>query len=256
MNRFVHCLWGIPPTHPDYKDNHWFSRLSKVGDDIKLYMANPYSPETTVYIFGQENYKRMIDLGFECKLLDKRPYVFDMEKSQYTHKIVCWQEATIDFDSMVFLDWDCVPLKPIHTYFWDRMNEGSEIKAPIYIYHRKRVYRPPNDHRKVCSASFVYIKGHKHADGIMKTWIEMGKPWKEEEPETKYIDSLSGGWKDVENYKQHDTYCYQMSKVPGLEKDSSEFIFGHFNKHIIGGLLGDGKGIKDRLDNLSKVLKI
>ena len=245
---FINGLWGIYSTK-----NHWWTRLSKCDQDIKFHKLNTYSPKTVVYIFGDENYKRMVDLGFTCKLIDKNPIVWDMETEQYRHKIEIWKAGLQDFDSITFLDFDCIPLRPIPSSFWDVMNEGAPIKTPIYVYHRKMVNRPPDDNRKVSSASFVYIRGKEHAEGIIKKWEEMGRHWKEELPLTAYIDSLDGGWKGVEGYRKYDPAYYEMSKqVYNNKKDRSKLIFGHFNHHVIKRLIGNGKDVKVRVDDLAK----
>jgi hypothetical protein len=241
-NSFIHGLWGIYSAK-----NRWWSRLSKCDQDIKLYGLNPYSPKTVVYIFGEDNFKRMTDLGFDCRLIDKRPHVWDMETEQYRHKMEIWKAGTQEFDAVTFLDFDCIPLKPIPNDFWDVMNKGEPIKTPIYMYHKKRVNRPPNDFRKVSSASFVYIRGKEHAEGMIKLWEETGKPWKEEYTLTLYIDKLSGGWKGVENYRKHDPIFYQMTVIYP-DKDRKNLIFGHYNHRVISRLIGDGKNVKERID--------
>jgi len=247
-NSFINGLWGIYSNK-----SHWWTRLPKCEKDIRFHQLNPYSPKTVVYIFGEENYKRTEDLGFVCKLIDKKPIIWDMEKEQYRHKMEIWKVGLQDFDSVVFLDWDCIPLKPIPNDFWDVMNQGEPIKTPIFMYHRKHVNRPPDDNRKVSSASFVYIRGKEHADKMIKLWEETGRPWKEEVTLSHYIDTLSGGWKGVENYRKHDPIFYQMS-VMYPDKDKSKLIFGHYNHHVIRHLTGNGQGVKERIDKLAKTL--
>jgi hypothetical protein len=131
------------------------------------------------------------------------------------------------------------------------MDEGEPVKATIYQYFLKRVDRP-GDERKVSSASFVYIRGKEHADNIIQTWKDMGKPWKEELPFSKYIDSFSGGWKGVENYKKHDIPYYELQKIPGLVKENKNLVFEHFNFHGVAKLLEDVYGVKDKIDKLEK----
>jgi hypothetical protein len=248
-NSFIHGLWGIYSNK-----SHWWARLAKCDRDAKLYLMNPYSPKNSVYIFGEDNYKRMVDLGFNCKLIDKRPIVWDMEKEQYRHKIEIWKAGLEEFDSIVFLDWDTVPLKPIPDDFWEIIGQGEPVKAAIYIYHRRMVKRPPSDNRKVSSASFTYIRGKEHVDGIIKTWEEMGKPWKEELALSSYIDKLNGGWKGIKDYKKYDAPFYQIHFIPDLEKDQSRLIFQHCNHHVVKGLLGNGDNVKLRIDKKAEKL--
>ena len=245
---FIHGLWGVYS-----QKSHWWARLPKCEQDIKLYHLNPYSPKTVVYIFGEENFKRMTDLGFDCRLVDKRPYVWDMETEQYRHKMEIWKAGAYDFDSVTFLDFDCIPLKPIPEDFWPVMNQGEPIKTSIYQYVKKRVNRPPSDHRKVSSASLVYIRGKEHMDAMIKLWEETGKPWKEELTLSLYIDNLNGGWKGIEGYRKYDVPFYQMSALYP-DKDKNKLIFGHYNHHVIGGLIGKDTNVKERIDNMAKRL--
>lgn len=254
---FATTVWGIYPDDKAYVDNHWFARRAKIDGDIKLFKLNPYSPPLVIYVFGSDNYRRLTDLGFNCRLLDRKPFVLDMEKQQYGMKCMAWQAGAAEYDSISFIDFDCLPLKPIPSDYWKVMDTGTSIKATIYIYHLRRVNRPPDDYRKVCSATHVYFRGRKMADGVMNTWVDMGKPWKGDEYAlTKYIDSLDGGWKGVEGYKKYDIPYQQMSKVPGLEKNPEQLVFGHFNHHVISTLIGDGNNVKSRIDKLAKEIFI
>jgi hypothetical protein len=245
-NSFITGLWGV---HASKDKSHFWQRLSKCENDIKLFMLNPYAPKVKVYIFGEENFKRMVDLGFECCLIDKKPYVWDMELHQYRHKIEIWKYGCQDFDSIVFMDWDTIPIKPIPENFWSVMHQGEPIKATILQYKLKRVNRKGHE-RKVSSASMVYIRGIEHVEEIIKTWEEMEKPCKEEYPLSKYIDSRSGGWKGVEDYAKNDIIYYELTPLQGLPK--SQIVFKHFNHNGISALLGDGYGVKERIDKLEK----
>ena len=247
-NSFIHGLWGIYSNK-----SHWWTRLAKCDQDIRLYKLNPYSPKTVVYIFGEDNYKRMVDLGFDCRLIEKRPHVFDMETEQYRHKMEIWKYGTEEFDAINFLDFDCVPLKPIPSDYWDVMNVGEPIKTPIYVYHKKRVNRPPNDFRKVSSASFVYIRGKNHMKEMIELWEKTGRPWKEEYTLTLYIDNMNGGWKGLDDYRKYDPIFYQMTPLYP-DKDRNKLIFGHYNHKVIGSLIGNGKNVKERIDRLGKSL--
>ena len=132
------------------------------------------------------------------------------------------------------------------------MGHGEPIKATIWMYHQKRVNRPPNDYRKVSSASLVYFRGKEHMDAMIKLWEETGRPLKEEYTLTLYIDQRDGGWKGLENYRKYDTPFYTMTKLYPNEK--KEVIFGHYSSRVVSSLLGDGKninGIKDRIDKMA-----
>ena len=244
---FIHGLWGIYSN----KNNFW-SRLTKCETDIKLYKLNPYSPKTVVYIFGEENFKHMSDLGFDCRLIDKRPYVWDMEKEQYRHKMEIWKAGAEEFDAITFLDWDCIALKPIPDNFWHVINQGEPIKSPLYMYRQKRVNRP-NDARKVSSASFVYIRGKEHMPAMIELWENTGRPLKEEYTLTLYIDNIDGGWKGIGHYQKYDVPFYEMTR--GIyPKEKKDLVFGHYSSGVIQGLIGKDKNVKDRIDKWAERL--
>jgi hypothetical protein len=250
---FAHVVWGIYPKETGYEDTHWFQRRTKIDNDVRLYQRNPYTPKSVEFIYGEENYKRMVDLGFDCRLVDKRPIAFNMETEQYAHKLFGWQYALQEFDACVFLDFDCIACQPIPSDFWDVINEGEPVKAALYIYHLRRVNRPPNDYRKVSSATMVYLRGKEHADGIIQKWLDMGKPWKEEYPLSTYIDGLGGGWKGVENYKKYDLPHHVLSDIKELNslKKQSDITFVHINHNVTSRLLSS-VDIKSELETLRR----
>lgn len=248
---FAYVVWGIYPKEDGYKNNHWYARRQKIDNDILLYLANPYSPPSIVYVFGSENYTRLSDLGLTCKLIDPRPFVANMEKEQYIMKIIAWDYALMEFESVIFMDFDTITLRPIPIDFWNFMNQGEPIRSAIFQYHLKRINRI-GDHRKLSSASFVYIKGKKHTENMLRLWEDMGRPWKEELVLSAYIDSFDGGWQGCKNYAKYDVPYYEMTKIPDLPKDPNQLIFAHFNHHFVSALLGDGKDVKNRIDAMAR----
>ena len=249
MNSFVHTIWGIYSN----KNKLW-GRLSKVDADVKLYLLNPYSPKTVVYCFGTDNEHRMQDLGFETRLIDPKPYVWDMETEQYRHKMEAWKQAADEFDAVTFLDWDTINLKPVPQDYWDTMAKGNRIQCPIYQYHLKRVARK-GDERKVSTASYLYLRGKDIMPEMIKTWEQMGKPLKEEYALTKYIDDQDGGWKGIQGYRKHDPIYYTMTPLYP-DKDRSKQVFGHYNHNVISRLIGNGTKVQERIDNFRKQVGI
>jgi hypothetical protein len=242
---FIRGIWGGRLD----KQTHWFNRKTKVDKDVQLSLLNPYEPKYHLYIFGDDNFKQMCDLGYDCTLIDKKPIVWDMEKEQYRHKIEIWKCGLMDFEEVVFADFDCVPLKKLPDDFWRVLGSGEKIQASLFQYRKSRLFFRPNDTRKVSAATFVYMRGSDVADGIIKTWEKMGRPCKEEYALSKYIDDLDGGWKGLENYKKyepryHNTFWYYDKEYYLKFKDP---IYCHFNTHRISYFIGDKKNIKDRL---------
>jgi hypothetical protein len=250
---FVRGIWGVYDINKVL--SRWYSRRTKIDNDIVLAKLNPYAPPCRVYIFGEDNYKKMTDMGFDTVLADKKPFFWDMEKEQYRHKIEIWRLGLKDFDEIIFLDWDCVPCAPIPSDIWDVLGRGEKIRSTIFMYKSKRAFFRTNDARKVSSSTFVYMRGKETADDIIKIWEKMGRPWNEESALSKYIDEINGGWKGVEDYKMkyeppYHTLFYHYGKEYLINVMMRHNIFYHLNCSKVAYLLGDRKpdGVKGRLD--------
>lgn len=244
---FIHGVWGV------YENkNKWWTRREKIDNDIKLAFLNPYSPPSKVYVFGEENAKKIADAGFNVTMVDKKPYVFDMEKEQYRHKIEVWKAGLQEFDEIVFIDWDCVPVRKLPDDFWDVMSKGEKVQATIYMYVLQRVFFRNNDSRKVSASTFTYLRGKETVDNIIRVWEEIGRPWQEEIALSKYIDELNKGWHGIEGYKKFEPKYHCLFWHYDKEFLRQKYlIFFHYNKHVVKNILGDGdvKGITDRLND-------
>jgi len=250
---FIRGVWGIFD-----KDNSLgkaYSRRKKINNDIDLCKLNPYAPKCKVYIFGEENFKILTDMGFDTVMVDKRPVCWDMMKEQYRHKIEIWNAGLQEHDEIVFLDWDCVPCAPVPNDFWDVLASGRNIRATIYMYTRKRLLSRVGDSRKLSSSTFVYIRGKEVVDEIIKTWERIGRPWQEEVALSQYIDDINGGWKGVEDYriKFEPPYHILFHHYPAeyyLDVIRKHSIFYHLNNNKVAWLLGERNPakVKSRLD--------
>ena len=247
-NSFIQCLWGVFPTDQGYKDNRFYHRRKKMINDMTLSHMNYYSPRTKVYVFGRDNFNYTIDQGFNAVMIDKRPFVFDMDKEQYAHKLLVWQYALQEFKSIVYTDFDTITIKPVPLDFWDVMDKGQPIRSTIYQYSKKRAPYRKGHERKISSASWVYMRGKEHADNLLKTWIDIGRPMKEEYALSRYIDKLNPLPFSPEAYKPFDCPYYQLQKIDGLPKNKEDMVWKHFNHYGVSHLLGDGTGIKNRID--------
>jgi len=269
MRSFVRGIWGVPDPKFSTREGGRNRRI-KVSNDILFSKVNPYDPKCRIYVFGEDNYKILTDMGFDSVLIDKSPYVFDPIKEEYRHKIEIWKYAQKDFDEIVFLDWDCIPLKQIDKNFWHTMSLGKKIQASIYLYTKeKALWRIMNDPRKISAATFVYMREPNIASDIIKIWEDMEKPWREELALTLYIEKLNGGWKGVEDYRlsgfqpvYHNLYYYYNSEYI-LNAAIKNNTFFHFGKKIIGSLLAtyNKNGIdkliekeKEMMNNINDVI--
>lgn len=228
---FIRTLWGIM----EHNGRRMWKRREKIEDDISFLKINKYSNEFRTYVFGEDNFKQLEDRGIkDLVLIDKRPVIWDMETQQFRHKIEAWKYGMNDFDEIVFLDWDCVPVSNIPEDFWEELRKKQKIQAILRRYVNKKVfYRPEPYNRMTSCASFVYMKDKKVPEEIIKLWEEMGCPWSEEVVLSKYIDDLSGGWKGIEYYWENfepNFFNLMQAKVFDKELTSKKrIIFDHFN---------------------------
>jgi len=249
---FIRCVWGIY----ENQKNRWYTRRPKIDNDIGLSILNPYAPKSKVYVFGEDNQKKMVDLGFDSVLIDKKPFVWDMENEQYRHKIEAWKYGLLDFEQVVFIDWDCVPIQPIPEDFWSVLASGPKIQATLYMYRKRRVRFRPSNERKMSASTFVYMRESNIANEIIDVWEKIGRPWQEEAALSKYIDDLDGGWKSVEEYKKYEPkfHCLFLNYNDISFLKNRPPIFYHYNRNVVSKLLGDrnAERIKIRLDHRYK----
>jgi hypothetical protein len=107
---FVRILWG------DFKD-------------IKL---TPLYNET-VYVWGSDNYNKVIDLGYKCVLMSNENTIHDNENTKFLHKLIGLKEASLNHDKFIFMDWDVEIERELDDDFFSEF-EGKEFLMPTYSY--------------------------------------------------------------------------------------------------------------------------
>ena len=215
-----------------------------MDDDIQLKMKNPFNDPFRVYVFGKENYEMCQEFGFDSVLLDERPIVWDMDNEQFRHKLEVLDKAMEDFDEIVFMDWDTLPVKPLPDNFWEKMYEKDPFQATLIMYRRRKaMWRGKTDSRKLSSASFVYLRDKSITEGFIKQWEKMGRPWSEELAISRYIDDLDGGWKGMEYYwEHHEPHWFALPRkywcyTPDQYRNQKERVFHHFDANEAAPLL-------------------
>jgi len=203
---FVRGLWG----YEDRKE-YVYKRRKKISNDILLVQHNPFEQPFVTYVFGEDNYKFLIDEGFDCRLVDKNPMIWGhdrLKEHQYGHKLKIFQAATEEFNEIVFLDWDCMLAKPIHKNFWDIMGKKQEVQAILRGYKSCVCMWRKTDRRKRACASFVYVRGEEVGKNMFDMWYSGFDKYKsvksrrlsEEQIISLYTDKIFGGWQGVRTY--------------------------------------------------------
>jgi len=248
---FIRGLWGIY----EHNNRRFFKRRTKLDNDFRMVKLNKNAPEHITYVFGEDNYKYLVDKGFKARLVDKRPIVWDMDKEQFRHKLEVLHQGMQEFDEIAFLDWDCTACRPIPSNFWDRLREKASIQAVLRQYRKKKLSWRLSDQRKLPEASFVYINDPDVTVGLNNLWEEMGRPWSEERVMGKYIDNLigdtDGDWLD----KYWETFepffaTWGNAKVPSPSAKKNGYFFVHINHKVVSRLLKQSNNNSDELTNL------
>ncbi len=191
---FIRVLWGI------HKEDTRFKHRIGLDAHFRYLKLNPHDQPFTALVFGKDNYKQLTDMGFNCRLVDERPVVWDMQTQQFRHKLEALKLGMQLFDEMVFLDWDTQLTSPLPADFWEVLEQKDSIQASLRQYHRRRVSWRKQDARKVPCAAFIYLRDKAIPDRLIQIWEEIGKPWTEETVLMKYFDEQMGGWKGLDEY--------------------------------------------------------
>ena len=254
---FIRALWGIY----EHEGRRFYMRRAKQDNDIKMVQMNQNALDNITYVFGEDNYKYLVDKGLECRLVDKRPIVWDMDKEQFRHKLEVLHQGMLEFDEIVFLDWDCTECRPIADNFWDRLSEKAPLQAVLRQYHKRKAFWRKTDTRKIPEASFVYIRDKSITKSMNNLWEEMGRPWSEEVVIAKQIDNMMGEintpwieayWKNYEPFFR--TWGNAKVPSPNAKKEGCQYI--HINNKVVAGVLkrakGNSKALTTILENMAK----
>lgn len=202
---FIRALWG---TSDEKHDEGWTTpskRYGRMADDIRMVMEHENTVPFTTYVFGKENYEMAKDLGVEdCVMINEDPFIYDLQREFWKHKLDIFQYAMEEdgFDEMVYLDWDCIPIKPLFPDFWDILGKKSEIQCNLQFYRRRKCLWRTEEWRKTCNGGFVYMRDKTIPSKLQKTWAEMPENMRfwDEIIISKYVDDIHGGWMGIEKY--------------------------------------------------------
>ena len=234
---FIRTLWGIY----DHQGRKLYKRRTKIDNDILLVKQNKFQTPFRTYVFGEDNFKYLEDEGFDVKLVDKRPIVWDMDTQAFRHKLEAFKCGLEDYNEIVFLDWDCIQIKETPENFWETLRKKEKIQAILRMYKRKKLGWRTEDQRKIPCASFVYINGKQTSLDLIKAWEDIGCTWSEERAIAKYTDDLSGGWKNVDYYlSRFEPDFFVLMPEQGFIREKltwKNVCFQHFNHHHVSSML-------------------
>jgi len=271
---FVRALWGKYISINERKEKQMRRRVC-LDTDMWLMKFNKYEKEIDpiTFVFGEDNYKHMIDMGYKAIMLDKRPHVWDSKDcSVFRHKLEAFRAATEYFDEFIFLDLDCLQIKPLPANFWEEHYKKGPMQASLMGYKRRKAKWRKECSRLVPCACYVYIRDPQIPHELIKIWEQDGNSeFTEETIMAMYLDKISGGWQGLDYYWDRfepEFYVFEngdwrtVNDTKRIDKDKICFQHFHSNgfamktfKSIINGnkydwLINEDemKGIRDYIE--------
>ena len=237
---FIRGLWGV------FDNTHRvLSRRFRLDAEINTIVKCKFNQPFTTYVMGEENNKILVDTGLEklghtITMLTKEPQMFDLIAHQYRNKmeVIRYAMEVDGFDEVVYLDWDCVPLKPLPDNFWEEQAKKEPFQACL-----QRYKHPPCAWRRGCSddesthkvpnGGYLYFRDKTYPSKAIKVWEdEVGKPMNDELAWAKFTDNMFGGWKSDDFYfeKFETMFCYlsRMSPLSQERVHSKNLAFVHY----------------------------
>ena len=87
----------------------------------------------TVYVWGSENHKKLLDLGYKCVLMSDSETIHNNENTKFLHKLIGLKEASLHHDKFIFMDWDVELDKELDGDFFKEF-DNKEFLMPTYSY--------------------------------------------------------------------------------------------------------------------------
>jgi hypothetical protein len=227
-------LWGIYS-----RENRVVKRRYRIDGDIRRIVANKNNEPFITYVMGKDNMKALEEKGFECRLVHDEPFMFDIRKYQYRHKLECIRVAMEEdgYDEIVYLDWDCLPTRPLPDDFWDSMSKRGVFQANLQQYKRKKCMWRRMDRRKVPNGGFLYLADQSLPQQAIAHW-EKAKQDNDEPAWARLTDEMLGGWKGPDEYwdKFEAMYCDLHNSSVYLPKSERKTQKNICFKHYQGGM--------------------
>ena len=226
--------------------------FDNIRDDVITAMQ--YDVPCHIFVYGDKNMEELYKIGIgrkdNCwlKQLDYCPTVWDMETELWRHKLDVLDAASdYDFDEILFLDWDCIPVRTFDVEeMWNELGKKEVFQANLYQYHTKRCLWRNEDWRKVCNGGFVYLRDTSIASEFVENWDRFKEELEElektrqakgkdlrvrekymiydDEPAmSKWVDDYLDGWQGAE------VYC-ELFEPSICELNRNSAVPEHFQK--------------------------
>jgi hypothetical protein len=224
---FIRVLYGNSTSrgYPNHRP--------EITRHIQNTIENEHKVDFVTYVFGQENYDILSEMGLPAVLC--RSESIDTKHS-LTQKIEALTYALKDFDEVVLMDWDCMATKPLPECFWDDLGKKEDIQCPLYKCPRSVVkWRQGRYIKKMLAGGFfVYLRNREIADELFH-WVKspdfrIPNGWSDEMYYSRYIDNLmgfDGQWETPMNHNDYANLYHQRFEPSGCFHKTSCFKDEH-----------------------------
>jgi hypothetical protein len=213
---FIRGLWGI------YADSHQNLRMRyRMDSEVMLAVQNQFTEKFTTYVLGEDNYKNIKKIIPDAIMISKEPFLFDIVKYQHRHKLEIIKYAIDEdhYDEVVWLDWDCVPVKKLPPDFWEYLGTKPIFQSNLQRYRAVKAPWRTEDRGCVPNGGYLYLRDTSLVHKAIKIWETM--PQENDEPAwAKLTDEMMGGWGGINKYWQNfESACSNIRRMSPFSAD-------------------------------------
>ena len=108
-----------------------------------------------------------------------------------------------DYDEILWVDWDCYPLKEMPDNYWDIMGKKESFQANLMTYHHRQCWWRKHASRTVPNGGFIYLRDRAIVSRVMSIY-DSYKGINDEPAWARYIDDFIGDWGNLQaSYKKY-----------------------------------------------------
>ena len=149
-------------------------RRIRLYKEIAVSLSSKYQVDYVTYVFGEDNEKRLNDMGIKTTLIDKKNWVWDRKTELYRHKLEFYKIGMEEFDEIVYLDWDVLQTKPLPVDYWENLHKKEKIQGNSYWKRPLSCYWKRNGaHQLLINAGILSLRDKDLSKLFIKKWEEM-----------------------------------------------------------------------------------
>jgi len=246
--KFIRGLWGTDDKFWSENPNYVFPfgefdrknccavrrQSGRIDSRMKGLLTDTFTKinDQMVYVYGEDNASYVASLNIPYKLIHPLPLKFHPILQPWLHKLEILKIAMEDYDEIIWLDLDCMPLKTIDDKIWDVLRSKDSFQSPLHRYKRVQTnLRSIEGENKILpSGSFVYIRDKDIPGKMIDIFLTL-PTWTDEIAYAKYTDDLTGGFDLKRYYDRFEPYCVSIIRTPYNRppqiKISEEICFKH-----------------------------